>query len=558
VLFLAGIHVHVLVSGVFTHNHAFVDFDTRFQEEFASVQDGVQAVGGGDACFEGHQGASGSFRNVALVGCIALEYMVHNAGASGGGEQFISEADEAAGGDGEFHLHVSGQFFHGNHFRSSRSKAFHNGAHEFLGHFNGQSFQRFALLAVDNFVNNLGFGNFQFKTFTAHSFDKHGEMKFAAAGNLECIGGVRVFYAKGHIGFDFFIKTGTDVAGGDEVPFLACKGALVDMEHHGQCRFIDVDGRKGFGICCISYGFADVDILEACHGDNVAGLSFLHGSPFHSLPGEEGANMVAADFGAVGNGYRHALFSGAPGETANGYLAQVIVRFQCGHHNLQAAVGIHVRAGAVFQDGIKEGSQVLAFIVHMELGNAVSGGAVNQWEIQLVVICFQFDEEVQNFAFHVGNTLVRTVDFVDDNDRFQLMFQCLSQHVLGLGHRAFVSVYQEQYAVHHVQDTFHFAAEVSMPWGVDNVDFDTVVHDRGVLCQNGNASFPFQRVGVHDTFCHLLVVPENMTLFQHGIDKSRLAMVDMGDNGNVADIFSFHSFFFPLGYTAKINVSLLL
>jgi hypothetical protein len=78
-----------------------------------------------------------------------------------------------------------------------------------------------------------------------------------------------------------------------------------------------------------------------------------------------------------------------------------------------------------------------------------------------------------------------------------------------------------------------------------------------VLCQNGNASFPFQRVGVHDTFCHFLVVPENMTLFQHGIDKSRLAMVDMGDNGNVADIFSFHSFFFPLGYY-KINVSLLL
>ena len=191
----------------------------------------------------------------------------------------------------------------------------------------------------------------------------------------------------------------------------------------------------------------------------------------------------------------------------------------------------------------------------MELGNAVSGRAVNQREIQLVIICFQFDEEVQNFAFHVRNTLVRTVDLIDDNDRFQLMFQCLSENVLGLGHRAFMGVYQKEHAVYHVQDTFHFAAEVSMPWGINDVDFDTIVHNGSVLCQNGNASFPFQRVGVHDTFCHFLVVPENMTLFQHGIDKSRLAMVDMGDNGNVADIFSFHSFFFPLGYY-KINVSL--
>ena len=554
-LLLAGVHVHILVSGVFAHNHAFVYFNPRFQEEFASVQNGVQAVGSGNTCFKSNQGASGSFRNIALVGCIALEYMVHNAGASGGGEQFISEADEAAGRDGEFHLHVAGQFFHGNHFRSSGAKAFHDSAHEFLRHFNGQSFQRFALLAIDDFVNNLGFGNFQFKSFTAHGFDEYGEMEFAAAGHFESIGCIGVFYAKSHIGFDFLVETGTDVTGGHEVPFLASKGALVDMEYHGQGRFVDVDGREGFRIGGIGYGFTDVDILEACHGDDVAGFGFLYGSPFHSLPGEEGADMVAADLGAVSDGYRHALFGGAPGQTADGYFTQIIIGFQGGHHNLQAAVGIHIGAGAVFKNGIEEGSQVLAFIIHMELGNAVSGRAVNQREIQLVIICFQFDEEVQNFAFHVRNTLVRTVDLIDDNDRFQLMFQCLSEDVLGLGHRAFMGVYQKEYAVYHVQDTFHFAAEVSMPWGINDVDFNTIVHDGSVLCQNGNASFPFQRVGVHDTFCYFLVVPENMTLFQHGIDKGRLAMVDMGDNGNVADIFSFHSFFFPLGYY-KINVSL--
>ena len=255
--------------------------------------------------------------------------------------------------------------------------------------------------------------------------------------------------------------------------------------------------------------------------------------------------MIATDLGAICNGYRHALSGSAPGNTADGHFAQVIICFQRGHHDLQTAVGIHVGAGAVLQDCIKEGSQVLAFIVHMELGNAVSGRAVNEREIELFIIRFQFDKQVQDFAFHIGNALVRTVDFIDDDDWFQLMFQCLAENVLRLGHWAFMGIYQQENAIYHVEDTFYFAAEICMPWGINDIDFHAVVHDRGIFCQNGNASFPFNRVGVHDTFCHFLVISENMALFQHGIHKSRLAMVDMGDNGNVTDIFSFHFFFFP-------------
>jgi hypothetical protein len=36
-----------------------------------------------------------------------------------------------------------------------------------------------------------------------------------------------------------------------------------------------------------------------------------------------------------------------------------------------------------------------------------------------------------------------------------------------------------------------------------------------------------------------------MTLFQHGVDERRLAVVDMGNNSYIPDVFSFHSFVSP-------------
>ncbi|CUP80723.1 Uncharacterised protein [Bacteroides xylanisolvens] len=71
------------------------------------------------------------------------------------------------------------------------------------------------------------------------------------------------------------------------------------------------------------------------------------------------------------------------------------------------------------------------------------------------------------------------------------------------------------------------------------------MHDRGIFRQDRDAAFTFQWIRVHDTFCDLLVISENVALLQHGIDQSRLTMVDVSDDGNVADIFSFHFFPFP-------------
>ena len=235
-----------------------------------------------------------------------------------------------------------------------------------------------------------------------------------------------------------------------------------------------------------------------------------------------------------------AVLDGAADHTAHHDPAHIVIVVQGVDQHLKRSVHIHVRSGDAFDDGAEQRFQVVAFVIHGQLGNALLGGGIDHREIQLVVVGVQFDEQVQDFVHHFFHPLIRTVDFVDDHHRFQMMFQGFPQYVFGLGHGAFISVYQQQYAVHHVQHPFHFAAEVSMARSVQDVDLAAIVHNGSILGQDGDPTFSFLIVGVHDPFLHLLVGPEYTALLQHGIHQGSLTVVDVSDDGNVTQIISNH------------------
>ena len=71
---------------------------------------------------------------------------------------------------------------------------------------------------------------------------------------------------------------------------------------------------------------------------------------------------------------------------------------------------------------------------------------------------------------------------------------------------------------------------------VDDLDPDSPIGDRGVLGQNRDAALSLQWVGVHNQGSHLLVGPEDLTLFQQRVYQGSLAMVDVGYDGQVTDI----------------------
>ena len=69
------------------------------------------------------------------------------------------------------------------------------------------------------------------------------------------------------------------------------------------------------------------------------------------------------------------------------------------------------------------------------------------------------------------------------------------------------------------------------------------VVDRDVLGEDRDAAFALQVVGVEDPLALELRGPKLPTLAQHRVDQRRLAVVNVGDDGHVSDVFaSLHEF----------------
>ena len=117
--------------------------------------------------------------------------------------------------------------------------------------------------------------------------------------------------------------------------------------------------------------------------------------------------------------------------------------------------------------------------------------------------------------------------------------QRLLQHKAGLRHGALEGVDQQQHAVDHFENTLHLAAKVGMSGGVDNVDFDALVKDRRIFGQNRDAALTLKVVGIHNALRHHLVFAEYAALLEHFVDQRGFAVVNVGNDGDIAQFFSF-------------------
>ena len=63
-----------------------------------------------------------------------------------------------------------------------------------------------------------------------------------------------------------------------------------------------------------------------------------------------------------------------------------------------------------------------------------------------------------------------------------------------------------------------------------------VIPDAGDLGENRDAALTFQIVRVHDALRHFLIRPEDAALLQHGVHQGGLAMIDVGDDGDIAGL----------------------
>jgi hypothetical protein len=126
-----------------------------------------------------------------------------------------------------------------------------------------------------------------------------------------------------------------------------------------------------------------------------------------------------------------------------------------------------------------------------------------------------------------------------------------------LGHGAFKSIHEQQYAVGHIEYALHLAAEVGVTGGINDVDLCAFVSNGHVFGQNSDPTFTFEVVVVEDQFPRRFVLFEQPSGHEHFVHQSRFAMIYVRDNGYIAYVQ--HSAFFKFGRKGtKISVGRIL
>ncbi len=225
-------------------------------------------------------------------------------------------------------------------------------------------------------------------------------------------------------------------------------------------------------------------------------------------------------------------------DACDGEATEIVRVVEVGDENLQVAIGGAGRGGNRLEDELEEGLEVGAGDGEVHGGSAGFAVGVDDGELENIFVGVEVDEEIIDFVQDLLRASVGAVDLVDDDDGGEVGFEGFRENVAGLRERTFGGVDEEDYAVDHLEGAFDFAAEVGVARGVDDVDLGVFVVDRGVFCEDGDATLFFQVVGVHDALGHGFVGTEGAGLAEHGVDEGGLAVVDVGDDGDVADSFS--------------------
>ncbi len=176
-------------------------------------------------------------------------------------------------------------------------------------------------------------------------------------------------------------------------------------------------------------------------------------------------------------------------------------------------------------------------------GVTVQRRGVDHREIQLLVGRAQPVEQVEGTVQHPVRPGAGPVHLVDDHDGFETHGEGFLGDETGLRHRPVHRVHQQQHRIHHGQHPLDLAAEIGVAGRVHDVDAVIAPAQGGVFGQDGDAALLLQVVGVHDPFHRGAPVAERAGLLQEFVHQRGLAVVYVGDDGDVAELFDHCAFY---------------
>jgi hypothetical protein len=206
------------------------------------------------------------------------------------------------------------------------------------------------------------------------------------------------------------------------------------------------------------------------------------------------------------------------------------------HLQLQRAVLVDVRRRAVLHDRFEQRRHVGRRRARLVTGEAAQRGGVHHREIELRLARAELVEQVERLVEHPVRARLLAVDLVDDHDRPQPVLEGLLRDEACLRHRPIERVDDEEHPIDHSQNTLDLASKVGVPGRIDDIDFRLPPANRCILGEDGDPPLTLERVGVHHALLHHLVFAECARLAEHLVDERGLAVIDVRDNGDVADL----------------------
>ena len=219
--------------------------------------------------------------------------------------------------------------------------------------------------------------------------------------------------------------------------------------------------------------------------------------------------------------------------------SNILIVINCTDQYLSISIRVSFRSRDVFQNCLKQRLHVLRCILQIQ--NSMSGlcRCIQERTVKLLIRSTKVHQKLKYLIYNLIRSCFRTVYFVNADDYVQIQLKSFFQNEFGLRHGTFESINQKDNAVYHFQYTLNLAAEVSMSWGIDNVDLCVFVMNCCVLGENCDTTLSLNVIRVHDTFLNLLVGTENTALLQQLVYQCGFTMVNVGNDGYVTYIFAF-------------------
>ena len=216
-----------------------------------------------------------AIRDVAGERRVAVENVALQAGAASRVHELALEADEAARRDAVLDAHAAAAVvLHVLELALAAAQRFHHAALVAFVDVDGQRFERLVHDAVDGLGEHARLADRELVAFAAHVLDEDREMQLAAARDAEHVGVGGHVDAQRDVALELAHEALADLAAGDELAFLAGERRGVHLEVHDERGLVDRDRRQRVGLVDLVDRVADVDVLDARDGDDVAGDGF--------------------------------------------------------------------------------------------------------------------------------------------------------------------------------------------------------------------------------------------------------------------------------------------